>query len=108
VVSLRGRVRRVPPACRSPVHAATGGCASCSTTREPFYGSLSALHYATARYLFFALQQRGTLRQFYREFRAGAAQDSTGVRTLCRTLGVQQLDGFQPGFEEWVAGLRRE
>lgn len=79
-----------------------------ATTSEQFYGAQSGLHYAMARYLLYWLQQQGKLRQFYKAFRDGAAQDPTGVRTLREALGVQDLDDFQPGWQEWVLKLRRE
>jgi len=79
-----------------------------ATTSDEFYGPGSGLHYAMARYLLYWLQQQGKLRQFYRDFRDGAARDPTGAKTLCAALGVQDLDAFQPGWENWVQTLRRE
>ena len=79
-----------------------------ATTSEQFYGAQSGLHYAMARYLLYWLQQQGKLRQFYKAFRDGAAQDPTGASTLREALGVRDLDDFQPGWEKWVLKLRRE
>jgi hypothetical protein len=79
-----------------------------ATTTEQFYGARSGLHYAMARYLLYWLQQQGRLRQFYREFRDGAAKDPTGAATLRKLLEVEDLDAFQPGWEQWVLTLRRE
>ena len=79
-----------------------------ATTSGEFYGARSGLHYAMARYLLYWLQEKGKLRKFYERFRDGAAEDATGVRTLCGALGVKDLDGFQPGWEKWVLTLRRD
>jgi hypothetical protein len=79
-----------------------------ATTTDQFYGERSGLHYAMARYLLYWLQQQGKLRQFYKDFRAGAATDPTGAATLRRSLGVEDLDAFQAGWETWVLTLRRE
>jgi len=79
-----------------------------ATSSEQFYGARSGLHYAMARYLLYWLQQQGKLRQFYRDFRDGAAADPTGANTLCKALGVPVLDDFQPGWEKWLLTLRRE
>ncbi|HEX6811875.1 MAG TPA: hypothetical protein VF384_09665 [Planctomycetota bacterium] len=79
-----------------------------ATTSEEFYGARSGLHYAMARYLLYALQQQGRLRQYYRDFRDGAAKDPTGAATLRKALGVDDLDAYQPQWEKWVMTLRRE
>ncbi len=79
-----------------------------ATTTAEFYGDRSRLHYAMARYLLYWLQQEGKLRAFYRAFRDGCAEDPTGAHALRAALGVTDLDAFQPGWERWVATLRRE
>jgi hypothetical protein len=78
-----------------------------ATTTAEFYGDESRLHYSMARYLLYWLQQEGKLRAFYQAFRDGRAEDPTGARTLRAALGTE-LDEFQPGWERWVATLRRE
>lgn len=79
-----------------------------ATTTDEFYGGNSGLHYAMARYLLYWLQEHGHLRAFYRDFRAAAATDPTGARTLRAALGIDDLDAWQPGWERWVLTLRRE
>ena len=79
-----------------------------ATTNAEFYGDRSRLHYAMARYLLYWLQQEGRLRAFYRAFRDGRAEDPTGARSLGAALGTARLDDFQPGWEKWVATLRRD
>jgi hypothetical protein len=79
-----------------------------ATSSEEFYGKHSGLHYAMARYLLYALQQQGKLRQFYKDFRDGAAKDPTGAETLRKALGVDDLDAYQAQWEKWVMKLRRE
>jgi hypothetical protein len=79
-----------------------------ATDSDQFYGARSGLHYAMARYLLYWLQQKGALRGFYRAFRDGAKDDPTGAANLCKALGVDDLDAFQPRWEKWVLTLRRE
>ena len=42
---------------------------------------------------------------FYHDFRADHAHDPTGVATLRRVLGTDDLAAFQEDWEEWVLGL---
>jgi len=79
-----------------------------ATTSEQFYGEGSALHYAMARYLCYWLQEHGKLRSFYRAFRKDHAEDPTGAKFLREAIGCDDLDAWQPGWESWVAKLRRE
>jgi len=79
-----------------------------ATDTDLFYGARSPLHYAMARYLLYWLQQQGALRGFYRAFRDAAKDDPTGAATLCKSLGVDDLDAFQLRWERWVLTLRRE
>ena len=47
-----------------------------------------AIEYAHARYFCLYLQERGLLPFFYRKFRDRAANDPSGLRTLCEILGL--------------------
>jgi hypothetical protein len=75
------------------------------TTESAFYGEGSGMHYAVARYLCLYLQDKGLLEDFYRRFRAAAAQDPTGVITLKAVLGEPELARFQATWENFVLGL---
>jgi hypothetical protein len=81
-----------------------------ATTDGEFYGGGDranySQHYAQARYLCYYLQERGLLERFYREFAAGADQDSTGYRTLQRVLGESDMEAFKKKWEHFVLGLR--
>jgi hypothetical protein len=71
-------------------------------TDSPNYSA----HYAQARYLCYYLQEKGLLTKFYREFVANARRDPSGVNTLKRVLGEDDLAAFQKQWEKWVLGLR--
>lgn len=71
-----------------------------ATTSREFYGDNSGIHYAQARYLCHALQERGLLVDFYHRFRQDVADDPTGTATLRATLGTDDLAAFQ---KEWEA-----
>ncbi len=77
-----------------------------ATSQEAFYGQDPGTNYAQARYLCYYLQEQGLLRRFYREFRAGYAVDPTGLETLKRVLGTDDLGRFQREWSEFVLGLR--
>lgn len=77
----------------------------CSTTTEEFYDDPNGTNYAQARYLCYYLQERNLLRRFYREFRAGCAEDPTGYKTLLDVLGPKDPLKFQKEWEEYVLGL---
>jgi hypothetical protein len=72
---------------------------------DAFYDDDSGVHYATARYLLFYLQDRGIVREFYRAFRAARSQDPTGYATLVATLGEKDMDSFRARWEKFVSGL---
>lgn len=76
------------------------------TSSGEFYGADSGLHYATARYLLYWLQQHGKLTAFYRAFQAGRVQDPSGAVFLRAAIGVDDLDAWQPDFEAFVLQLR--
>lgn len=66
---------------------------------------LEAVDYAHARYFCLYLQQQGLLQPFYRKFREHAAEDPSGVHTLCELLRVESLDEVDRSFEAWAQGL---
>ena len=74
-----------------------------------FYGNdASALNYAHARYFLFYLQEKGLLKDYYRRFRDGAAEDATGLKTLEKLIAPAELEAFDAEFRRWVLGLKFE
>jgi hypothetical protein len=78
----------------------------CATGEREFYETDRGANYAQARYLCYYLQERGLLKKYYHEFRAGAKADPTGYKTLCRILGDPEMDKFQEQWEAYVLKLR--
>jgi hypothetical protein len=70
-----------------------------ASARE-FYGEDSGTHYAQARYLCQYLQEKGLIREFYRQVRDNAGRDPGGYDTLERMLDIDDQAAF---FEEWKA-----
>jgi len=70
-----------------------------------FYADDTGVHYAQARYLMYFLQERGLLRDFYRQFRSARAKDPTGYQTLMAVLGEKDMKAFQVTWEAYVAKL---
>lgn len=78
-----------------------------ATTTEEFYDDSQGIHYAQARYLCYYLQERGLLRDFYRQFREhAAAGDPTGKATLLRITGKTSLTELQDDWLGFVGRLR--
>jgi hypothetical protein len=75
------------------------------TTNSEFYADETGVHYAAARYLLYFLQERGSLRDYYRAFVAAKATDPSGYATLQKTLGERDMNAFQRRWEKWVLGL---
>jgi hypothetical protein len=74
-------------------------------TPTEFYGDDSGVNYAASRYLLYFVQEQGKLRDFYRAFRASAARDPSGFRTLAATLGARDMVAFQRHWQDYVAQL---
>jgi len=70
-----------------------------------FYDDDAGVHYAQSRYLMYYLQERGLLRDFYRQFRAAREKDPTGYQTLMAVLGEKDMKAFQVRWETYVASL---
>lgn len=73
---------------------------------DTFYGEGSGTNYAQARYLFYYMQEKGLLRDFYRAFRAARGKDPTGFATLVKALGETNMADFQNRWQAYVAKLR--
>lgn len=78
----------------------------CGTTTNGFYNQDKGTNYAQARYLLYYLQEKGLLKQYYKEFVAGAEKDPTGYATLQRVLGEKDMADFQKRWEAWVMKLK--
>ncbi len=80
-----------------------------ATSDTEFYGGRNGYneHYAQSRYLCYYLQEKGLLRKFYHEFVANAKRDPTGLQTLKRVLGEEDMAVFQRKWEKFVLGLRQ-
>jgi hypothetical protein len=71
-----------------------------------FYGKEHVgLNYAQARYVLMYLQQKQLLQTYYRDFRAHAANDLTGIETLKALIAPKDLDAFEREWRAWVLAL---
>jgi hypothetical protein len=68
-----------------------------------FRGPGENLNYAQARCFCLFLQERGLLSHFYRKFRAAAADDPSGLSTLCELLGASTARQIDRDFREWIS-----
>jgi hypothetical protein len=76
------------------------------TTTEQFYGEDDrGVHYATARYFCLYLQDHGLLIPFFKEFKASAAEDPTGAKSLQKVTGKTPAE-LEPIWRDWVLGLK--
>ena len=65
-------------------------------------------NYAQARYLCYYLQELGLLVDFYHALYQNRAHDPTGIDTLMRILGIDDLNDFQESWEDWVLTLEQD
>jgi len=72
---------------------------------DAFYGDESGVNYAASRYLLYYLQEKGSLREFYRQYRANVDNDPSGYATLVATLGVSDMKAFEREWQQYVAAL---
>ena len=75
------------------------------TTEDEFYNQDPGTNYAQARYLCYYLQEKGLLVDFYKAFHKGHLRDPSGIKTLKRILGTDDLPKFQARWEKWVLEL---
>lgn len=71
-----------------------------------FYREDPGTNYGQSRYLLYWLQERGLLRTFWTRWLADREGDPTGVATLRRVLGTDDLIAWQADWERWVLRLR--
>ena len=79
-----------------------------STTTTEFYHADPGTNYSQARYLCYYLQEKGLLRKYYRQFKAAAAKDPTGYKTLQAMLGEDDMDAFKKKWEAYVMKIERD
>ncbi len=71
-----------------------------------FYGKEhEGLNYAEARYLLMYFQEKGQLQHFYRDFRANAKSDPSGIETLRAMVAPKKLADFENEWRAWVLAL---
>ncbi len=58
-----------------------------NTNDDELYGRKSSFYYAESRYLLMMLQQRGLLKEYYKNFRDSFAKDKTGITQLEKITG---------------------
>ncbi|MBI5385848.1 MAG: DUF1570 domain-containing protein [Verrucomicrobia bacterium] len=75
-------------------------------SEDEFYGKAEGQNYAQARYLCYYLQEQGRLVKFYREFKADAKADPTGLASFKRVLAQPDMAAFQPQWEAFVLKLK--
>jgi len=76
------------------------------TTTEQFYGEDDrGVHYATARYFCLYLQDHDLLIPFFKEFKASAAEDPTGAKSLQKVTGKTPAE-LEPIWRDWVLALK--
>ena len=84
------------PSFKTLVHLSTNG----------FYADDYGLHYATARYLCYWLQERGVLAKFVRRAIELKAVDPSGWKALEEVLGADP-ESFRPEWETFTKALQR-
>lgn len=75
------------------------------TTSDEFYSSRRGDNYAQARYLCYYLQERDLLVSFYSEFMKNRTKDPSGINSLKKILGENDLNAFQSKWEKFVEKL---
>lgn len=75
-------------------------------SRSEFYREATSTNYSQARYLCYYLQEKGLLRDFYREFSSNVTNDPTGYRSLQKVLGEEDMTAFQAKWERFVMDLK--
>ncbi len=74
---------------------------------DQFYRQDPGTNYAQSRYLCQYLQEKGLLREYYKEVRENQASDPTGYDTFTRILDIEDQAVFEAEWEAWVKKLER-
>ncbi len=75
------------------------------TTSNEFYNSERGNNYAQARYLCYYLQEKKLLLKYYLAFVANSKSDPSGLETLKKVLGEDDMAAFQKKWEKYVMRL---
>lgn len=78
----------------------------CNTTRDQFYDQDPGTNYSQARYLCYYLQEQGKLVEFYETFRDNVGRDPSGLSSLKKVLGINDLKRFKREWQVYVSKLR--
>ncbi|MCX7703287.1 MAG: PDZ domain-containing protein [Planctomycetota bacterium] len=73
---------------------------------EAFNKNMS-LAYAQARYIFYYLQEKNLLKDFYRKYVKGYSEEKTGLKVLEELVG-KKLEEFEKEWKEFVSKLEYE
>ncbi|MFH1462835.1 MAG: C39 family peptidase [Pseudomonadota bacterium] len=76
-----------------------------SQSSRQFYLEDPGTNYAQSRYLCQYAQERGVLRDLYRQARERHAADPTGYATLTEVLGIHDHAAFLERWQAWAVGL---
>ena len=76
------------------------------TNTSAFYSDESvSINYGHSRYLFYYLQEKGLLVEYYKIFSANVKDDPTGYKSLQKALKVKDMKLFQKEWEAYILGL---
>lgn len=76
------------------------------TTNTEFYDDDPGTNYAQSRYLFYYLQERKLLLDFWKNYMTDRKTDPSGYTTVTKVLGEKNLDDFKKRWEEDVLQLK--
>ena len=77
----------------------------CALTWNDFSGNDAHKYYAQTEYLCYYLQQKGLLKEFYRECKRNHWKDPTGYATLQKVVKCKDVQDFQKDWEEFILGI---
>lgn len=103
---LKGLVNwRLPGLQRAiRLRSCPGLAAVMQANEREFYSDNSGIYYAVSRYLCLFLQEKGKLKEYYKQYRDHFSQDISGRKMLATTLG-KELPDIENDFRAWVDTL---
>ena len=106
--SIRGLVNWRLPALQQSIKSSKLRPLSELIDDPRFYREdLVGINYAQARYLMMYLQEKGLLRNFYKQARDNHGDDPTGAKSLEAAIAPQSMEQFEANWRRWVLGLAR-